>query len=723
MLRTFTFAAWVILALFTLLLIAQPLSTGAQLTLAAASLALMLAIRTLQLAGYWRLLFYVTGGVLVLRYVYWRTTSTLPAPGELEDFIPGVIVYVAEMFCVVLLAINLFVIASPITRKRAPSLREGEEPTVDVFVPSYNEEPELLAATIAAAKAMRYPSDKLTVYLLDDGGTEEKLNHEDAEIAATAAQRREDLQALARELGAIYITRTDNQSAKAGNLTNGLACSSGELVAVFDADHAPSREFLQETVGFFGRDERLFLVQTPHFFLNPDPIEKNLGTFKRMPSENEMFYGMIQKGLDKWNTSFFCGSAAVLRRAALDEVGGFSGMTITEDCETALELHSRGWNSLYVDKPLIAGLQPETFLGFIGQRSRWCCGMLQILMLKNPLTKQGLSLAQRICYLSSSMFWLFPITRMIFLLAPLMYLFFGLEIYNATLEEFGAYTIVYLAAALVLQNYNYGRFRWPWVSELYEYVQSLYLLPAIARVIANQRAPLFNVTAKGVTTDEDHLSKLAWPYFAVFSVLAAAAVMTVVRFNADPEVSGMVAIVGLWNLFNLVIAGVALGVVCERKERRRAQRLPVNWRGVLTVDDAEVPVVIEDASLGGMKMRPIGGARKFGHRQAVRVTIAPKNATDAVQLQGRIVNTRAVAGVRTFGMIFTDPSMARHGTVASLIYADLSHLRRARLGRQRARGVVAGTVQVAVWSVEQSLRGLYFMLFRRNPYPRAAIDG
>ena len=94
------------------------------------------------------------------------------------------------------------------------------------------------------------------------------------------------------------------------------------------------------------------------------------------------------------------------------------------------------------------------------------------------------------------MFWLFPITRMIFLLAPLMYLFFGLEIYNATLEEFGAYTIVYLAAALVLQNYNYGRFRWPWVSELYEYVQSLYLLPAIARVIANQRAPFFNVTAK-----------------------------------------------------------------------------------------------------------------------------------------------------------------------------------------------------------------------------------
>ena len=84
-------------------------------------------------------------------------------------------------------------------------------------------------------------------------------------------------------------------------------------------------------------------------------------------------------------------------------------------------------------------------------------------------------------------------------------------------------------------------------------------------------------------------------------------------------------------------------------------------------------------------MRPIGGARKFGHRQAVRVTIAPKNATDAVQLQGRIVNTRAVAGVRTFGMIFTDPSMARRRAGLS---TPTAHLRRARLGRQRARGVV-----------------------------------
>ena len=130
-------------------------------------------------------------------------------------------------------------------------------------------------------------------------------------------------------------------------------------------------------------------MQTPHFFLNPDPLERNLETFETMPRENEMFYGVIQRGLDKWDASFFCGSAAVLRRAALDENGGFNGISITEDCETALELHARGWRSTYVDKPLIAGLQPATFASFIGQRSRWAQGMMQILMLRMPCSSAG----------------------------------------------------------------------------------------------------------------------------------------------------------------------------------------------------------------------------------------------------------------------------------------------------------------------------------------------
>ena len=131
-----------------------------------------------------------------------------------------------------------------------------------------------------------------------------RFNRPNPAVAEAARSVETELQKLCSDLGVQYLTRARNMHAKAGNLSNdGLQHSKGDLVVVFDADHAPARDFLRETVGFFARDPKLFLVQTPHFFLNPDPIEKNLSTFQHMPSENEMFYGMIQKGLDKWNAA------------------------------------------------------------------------------------------------------------------------------------------------------------------------------------------------------------------------------------------------------------------------------------------------------------------------------------------------------------------------------------------------------------------------------------
>jgi cellulose synthase (UDP-forming) len=714
MLRTLSLGLLALMSCAALLLVLQPVGTDAQWAIAQACLIAMLAIKFFKMKGYWRHLFFVLGALLVLRYVYWRTTATLPSIASPQDFVPGVILYIAEMFYVVMLGLNLFVISRPIDRAQAPRITDEQAPTVDVFVPSYNEDASLLAITLAAARSMEYPRDKLTIYLLDDGGTDQKVNSHDPATAIAASARRDELQALCRDFGIQYVTRERNVHAKAGNLSNGLLHSQGELVVVFDADHAPAKEFLRETVGFFQADPKLFLVQTPHFFINPDPIEKNLSTFDRMPSENEMFYGMIQKGLDKWNAAFFCGSAAVLRRTALEQAGGFAGSSITEDCETALELHASGWRSLYVDKPLIAGLQPETFSSFIGQRTRWCTGMLQILLMKNPAVKKGLSLAQRVCYMSTCMFWLFPIPRMLFIFAPLLYIFLDLKIYNATASEFGAYTLAYLVAALVLQSYAYGRLRWPWVSDLYEYVQSVYLLPAILSVIRNPRRPTFNVTAKGDATDEDHLSGLAWPYFMIFGVLLAGAATVVYRLGNEPDATGLLVIVGLWNLLNLVMAGLALGVVSERRERRRSHRVPAEGRGTLQVQGAHLPVQIVDISQGGLFVRTHGAGTVRQQASATLTITSLGSAKDGVHIPVTVANVRSDGNERTVGLSFARLNADEYTAVATLMYGDLGPLRRIRQARQRTKGLLLGSVEILAWGLRQTLRGAYFGLFRRS---------
>ena len=442
--KAITIIVWFLVSLCVLAIVTMPVSLQTHLVATAISLVLLATIKSFNGQGAWRLVALGFGTAIVLRYVYWRTTSTLPPVNQLENFIPGFLLYLAEMYSVVMLGLSLVIVSMPLPSRKTRPGSPDYRPTVDVFVPSYNEDAELLANTLAAAKNMDYPADKFTVWLLDDGGSVQKRNASNIVEAQAAQRRHEELKKLCEDLDVRYLTRERNVHAKAGNLNNGLAHSTGELVTVFDADHAPARDFLLETVGYFEEDPRLFLVQTPHFFVNPDPIERNLRTFETMPSENEMFYGIIQRGLDKWNGAFFCGSAAVLRREALLDTEGFSGVSITEDCETALALHSRGWNSIYVDKPLIAGLQPATFASFIGQRSRWAQGMMQILRFRFPLLKRGLTIPQRFCYMSSTLFWLFPFPRTVFLFAPLFYLFFDLEIFTASGGEFLAYTLAYM---------------------------------------------------------------------------------------------------------------------------------------------------------------------------------------------------------------------------------------------------------------------------------------
>ena len=703
---------WILSSGVMLLLAGLPLGVEAQLAIAAAALVAMSVMKLLNLRGPWRAVFLGLGTFVILRYVFWRLSSTIPSFHSSADFIAGSVLVTAELYCVAMMFLSLFTVADPIDRPRAPQLADDAAPTVDVFVPSYNESIDIVAPTLAAAKRMTYPANKLNVFLLDDGGTDQKLASEDPVAAARAAKRRRDMQAICAELDVRYLAREENSHAKAGNLNNGLAHSTGDIVAVFDADHAPARDFLSETVGFFDADEKLFLVQTPHFFLNPDPIEKNVAA-AGLPAENEMFYGLVQKGLDKWNAAFFCGSAALLRRAALEQVGGFHGSSITEDAESALELHSRGWNSLYVDKPMIAGLQPETFESFIGQRSRWCQGMVQILLLKNPLFKQGLTLAQRLCYLSSSMFWLFPLSRMVFIFAPMLFIFFGMKIYIANGQEFLAYTVTYMLSSLLIQSYIFGRFRWPWTSDLYEYIQSVMLFRAVLSVFMAPRRPSFNVTAKGQTLDDDRLSSFAFPYFAIFGLVAASMAFLVYRFLHEPNARDLITVVGVWSGLNLVLTGIALGAVSERRERRSMPRVASRLQASLVVGQEVVPVVIDDMSFGGLRVRTLD-AVQLPARSMATLRIADGDGGPVLEAPVMAAGRRTLEGARGFGLKFYGSQSDRFRIIAKVVFSDIAPVYARRSGTYRRHGVLVGTAMFARWWASQTARGFVYALLRRS---------
>ena len=694
---------WALISVVAIVLLTLPVSVSAQSTLSVVVIVSMIALWSAGGGAISRQLFLGLGSAVVIRYIYWRVTDTMPPLSDPVSFGFGAILLAAEVYCVLILVIGLIINADPLKRKSLAREDDSTLPVVDVFIPTYNEDEDILATTLAAALSMDYPREKLNVWLLDDGGTEQKCNDAVAAKSAAARLRRASLQTLCQQMGARYVTRARNEHAKAGNLNNGLLRAKGDIVVVFDADHAPFRSFLRETVGYFATDPKLFLVQTPHVFLNPDPIERNLGTFARMPSENEMFYSITQRGLDKWNGSFFCGSAALLRRSALETTGGFSGATITEDCETAFELHAKGWTSVFVDKPLIAGLQPETFASFIGQRSRWCQGMFQILLLKNPALKRGLHFIQRIAYLSSMTFWFFPLPRLVFMFAPLTYIFFDVKIFVSNIQEALGYTATYVVANTMLQNYLFGRIRWPWISELYEYLQGVYLAKAIASVIRRPRKPTFNVTAKGQTLAADHLSSMSKPFFFVYALLLAGGAASAWRYMFEPGASNLMLVVGLWNLFNLVIAGAALGAVCERKQTRAHPRLTIERKGVLSIGDVDYRVAVANVSIGGCCLRPLdpfeeADLRNNESRARLRVEPIEERAGQA-NLSVVFKHALNRAGGRDYGFAFEALQPRQYFTLAELMYGDNGALSRFLESRRNHKTIFAGAYELVCWSL------------------------
>ena len=403
-----------------------------------------------------------------------------------------------------------------------------------------------------------------------------------------------------------YRIRPDNFHAKAGNINTALKALTSPYVAIFDCDHVPTRSFLQMTIGWFLRDNNLAMLQTPHHFYSPDPFERNLGQFHVIPNENELFYGIVQDGNDFWNATFFCGSCAVLRREALDEIGGIAVETVTEDAHTSLRMQSNGWNTAYINIPQAAGLATERLSAHVGQRIRWARGMIQILRTDNPLFAPKLSFAQRLCYFNAMAHFLYPLPRLIFLTAPLIYLLLS----HTNVPGYWAAILAYALPHLTLSNLTnsriQGEHRHSFWNEIYETVLSPYILLPTMMALINPKLGKFNVTAKGGIVKKSFFDvKIAQPFLVLLFFNFLGLLIAIPRFFIwDRDRPGTVIMNVLWCFLNIIVLGVCSAVSREMRQLRGHVRIrlvaPVTIR---FADGRIVSGETIDLSSGGTAVR------------------------------------------------------------------------------------------------------------------------
>ncbi|PLT25695.1 UDP-forming cellulose synthase catalytic subunit, partial [Pseudoalteromonas sp. MelDa3] len=518
------------------------------------------------------------------RYLWWRYTETLNWDDPLALALGGGLL-LAETYAWLVLILGFFQTVNPLERKPVPLPKDTDLwPTVDVYIPTYNEPLSVVRPTTLAALSIDWPADKLNVYILDDG-------------------KRSEFKDFAAEIGVGYLARSDNNHAKAGNMNSAMRYTDGEYIAIFDCDHVPARSFLQMTMGQFLKDSKVCLVQTPHHFFSADPFERNLNNHSQIPNENMLFYGLIQDGNDMWDATFFCGSCAVLKREALDNIGGFAFETVTEDAHTALRMQRAGYKTAYINIPQAAGLATDSLSAHIGQRIRWARGMAQIFRLDNPLMGKGLSIPQRLCYINAMLHFLSGIPRIVFLTAPLALIYFNAYIIYAPFIAIFIYVVPTLIQIKATNSRIQGKYRYSFWGEVYESVLAWYILKPTTVALFNPNKGKFNVTEKGGLNDEEHYDwGISKPYLILLLINLLGIIVGVLRlFLGDSSQIGVLIISMGWAFYNIIILGAAVAVAAEARQVRHSHRIKANFpAGVRLANGHTLKVKITDYSDNGV---------------------------------------------------------------------------------------------------------------------------
>lgn len=282
-----------------------------------------------------------------------------------------------------------------------PSLQR--RPSVDIFYTICGEPTEVCEHALGHILRMRRCyGDQATVYVLDDS----------KDSLGFGLMRK-----FGAEGGIVHLRRAEpGKDKKAGNLRHAFARTSGEFIAVFDADFCPVQDYLDRLIPFMLEDPRLAILQTPQFFRVEDH-ESWVG--RGSANIQELFYRLIQVSRNTYNASVCVGTCAVYRRRALEAFGGSALVQYSEDMRTGFNCLRLGWKVRYLPYVLAVGLCPEETNGLINQQYRWALGSLS-LCFSREFWSTPLSFMQRFCYLSGMAYYVVTGVGLYFTYLPVM---------------------------------------------------------------------------------------------------------------------------------------------------------------------------------------------------------------------------------------------------------------------------------------------------------------
>ena len=469
-------------------------------------------------------------------------------------------------------------------------------PRVVCLVACFNEPAQVLEETVAALASLDYPNKHIVI--LDD---------------STKEETREATRALALKYGASVKQRTNRRGYKAGAINdfiNSPECDA-DFLAIFDADALPAHNFLRDMVPVIEENPRLAFVQTPQYYANTNVSGVALAAMR----QQAVFYEYICEGKSYSRAMFCCGTNVVFRRAALLDVKGFDESSVTEDFATSLRLHMKGYDSTYYNQVYVYSLAPETLSAYFTQQSRWAlgsCGMIwRVLgsLIRHP---RSMRIGQWWeYYLSSSYYWVGWV-NFIFMLLPMMYIFFRIQPLKADVFSYAAIFIPYFLFTMNMfylgmeeRGYRLGDMLLG--QQIGFLCFPIHMSAAVSGVLGLKRP--FGVTPKGKGGKLGWLGLLPQLIMMVLSGLAFLWGMYL-YFSGPERATSAIVINSVWALYHVVLLSGMFRLnrrVVSTESKAHFEREPA--RAVSADGSQAVPA---SAAGGAGVFAPGGAARPVG---------------------------------------------------------------------------------------------------------------